>query len=354
MFSLFGKKSSGLLGIDIGSSSVKMVALSTNGSQKQIDAYAIVPLSASAIVDGNIEDLAEVSGAIRRGLKLCGGKYTGAVVSVPSSAVITKRIDISNLFIGFDLEDQVKIEADQFIPYPLEEVALDFEVLGPSKKDPNLNEILLVACRKDSAESREEAVSSAGIKCEVVDVDTYAIERYITLLDKTVTNEMFALIDIGASTLSLNVCQGGKVVYNREQAFGGKDLIHALQQQKGISIEQVEKAFRNNSLSNEELDDVVEPFINTVVQQVSRALQFFYSSGIQGQLTKVYVCGGLSGLPNFIETLADELDLPAERLNPINQCNVGRKLNSDNLKHDSAMLVKACGLAMRSFSIGNK
>jgi len=348
--SLFGNKSSGWIGIDIGSSSVKLVSMSSSGSQRQIDAYAIVPLSPTAVIDGNIEEVNVVAAAIERGLKICGGKYNAAVVAVPSSAVITKKIQISNLFVGIDLEDQVKIEADQFIPYPLEEVALDFELIGPVKKDPNLNDILLVACRKEAAESREEAVSSAGVKCEVVDVDTYAMERVVGMLDQESDDRLFAVVDIGASTLCLNVFQNGKVVYNREQAFGGNDLSQAIHQQHGMSMEEVDLAFRENTLHDDIVSQMVVPFTNTVVQQVSRALQFFYSSGVHGQLSHVYLCGGVSGLPNLGSRLSEELELETEVMAPFNHCAVNRKLNSERLKRDGAVLVKACGLALRSFN----
>ena len=349
MVSLFGKKSSGWIGIDIGSSSVKLVSMSSSGNRPQIDAYAIVPLAPTAVIDGNIEEVNVISAAIGRGLKICGGKYKSAIVAVPSSAVITKKIQISNLFTGIELEDQVKIEADQFIPYPLEEVALDFEVLGPVKKDPNLNEILLVACRRDASETREDAVNTSGVKCDVVDVDTYAMERVLTLIDQVPEGQMIAVIDIGASTLCLNIFQNGQVVYNREQAFGGNDLSQAIHQQHGMTMEEVDLAFRENSLSQEIKDQMVEPFTNTVIQQVSRALQFFYSSGMHGQLAKVFVCGGVSGLPNLTPRLSEDLELQTEILNPFEHCSVNRKLNPERLKRDSAVLVKACGLALRSF-----
>ena len=347
MVSLFGNKSSGWIGIDIGSSSVKLVSMSSSGNQPQIDAYAIVPLSPTAVIDGNIEEVSVVSSAIQRGLKICGGKYTSAVVAVPSSAVITKKIQVSNLFVGLELEDQVKIEADQFIPYPLEEVALDFEVLGPVKKDPNLNEILLVACRKDASETREDAVNTSGVKCEVVDVDTYAMERVLTLLDQAPDGQMLAVVDVGASTLCLNIFQHGKIVYNREQAFGGNDLSQAIHQQHGMTMEEVDLAFRENSLSEEIKEQMVEPFTGTVIQQVSRALQFFYSSGLHGQLAKVYICGGVSSLPSLATKLTEELELPTEVLNPFDHCSVNRKINPERLMRDSAVLVKACGLALR-------
>ncbi|KGK42869.1 pilus assembly protein PilM [Nitrincola sp. A-D6] len=350
MVSLFGKKTSGWIGIDIGSSSVKLVSMSVNGNQYQIDAYAIVPLPASAVIDGNVEEVKEVTAAVQRGLKICGGKYNSAVVAVPSSAVITKRIQLSNLFTGIELEDQVKIEADQFIPYPLEEVALDFEVIGPASKDANLNDILLVACRKENADSREDSVNAAGVKCEVVDVDTYAMERVLALIDQAPGDQLVAVVDIGASTLCLNVFLKGKLAYNREQAFGGNDLSQAIHQQHGMSMEEVDLAFRENTLDQAIVDQMVVPFTDTVIQQVSRALQFFYSSGVHGQLGRVYICGGVSGLPNLTKRLSDELEVETQLLIPFNHTAVNRKLNPERLNRDGAVLAKACGLALRSFN----
>ena len=350
MVSLFGKKSSGWIGIDIGSSSIKLVSMSTNGGRHQVDAYAIVPVPATAVIDGNIEEVKEVTAAIQRGLKICGGKYNSAVVAVPSSAVITKRIQLSNLFVGIELEDQIKIEADQFIPYPLEEVALDFEVLGPAPKDPNLNEILLVACRKENAESREDAVNASGVKCEVIDVDTYAMERLLTLVDYPDQDHMVALVDVGASTLCLNVFAKGKLDYNRKQAFGGNDLSQAIHQQHGMSMEEVDFAFRENTLDPAISEHMVVPFVETVVQQVARALQFFYSSGVHGQLGRVYICGGVSALPGLAARLTEELDITTEVLIPFSHTAVSRKLNPERLRRDGAILAKACGLALRSFN----
>lgn len=348
MVSLFGNKSSGWIGIDIGSSSVKLVSMCISGNRPQIDAYAIVSLPDNAVVDGSIEEVSSVASSIERGLKICGGKFKSAVVAVPSSAVITKKIQVSNLFQGIELEDQIKIEADQFIPYPLDEVALDFEVLGPANKDPNMNEILLVACRKDASESREDAVNASGIKCEVVDVDTYAMERVVPLLDQAPTGYMIAVVDVGASTLCLNVFENGAVVYNREQAFAGNELSQSITQQYGMLLEDVVATLHENKVSQEIQKSMIEPFTNSVVQQVSRALQFFYSSGLHGQLSKVYICGGVSALPNLTSRLKDDLDLDAELLNPFEHCSINRNINTDRLKLDSALLVKACGLALRS------
>lgn len=349
MVSLFGTKNAGWVGVDIGSSSVKLVSLSHHGQSYQIDSYAIVSLPPTAVVDGSVEMQTVVSEAIERGLTICGTRLKHAIVAVPSSAVITKHLEISNVFVDFELEEQVKIEADQFIPYPLDEVALDFEVLGPVKDNPNLNDILLVACRRNDVDSREEAVTGAHLECDIVDVDTFAIERLLPLLDDFDSEHLVGLVDIGAATLTLNVFRDGRIVYNREQAFGGNELSNAIHQQYGLEIPEIEQKLRTGEVSDEIMENLVMPFRQSVVQQVSRALQFFYSSGAQSQLSELYVAGGVGGIDGLTEMLQEEVGVPVKMANPFENMRVGSRLNENRLMKDAPMLVKACGLAMRSF-----
>lgn len=352
MLSLFKPKTAGWVGVDIGSASVKLVALTKHGHSYQIEGYAVVPLPPTAVVDSNVEVPGEVSDAIARGIKVCGISLAHAVTAVPSSAVITKRLEISNAFVGMELEEQVQIEADQFIPYPLEEVALDFEVQGPVDKAPELNDILLVACRRDDVDSREEAIDGSGLKCEVVDIDTYAIERTLPLLEHGEQGErLVGVVDIGAATLTLNVFKNNDIVYNREQAFGGNDLTNMIHQQKGIEVAEVERLLSAGELDAETMDTLVLPFRQAVVQQVSRALQFYYSSGSQGQLNSLYLAGGTSGLEGLAALVEDEVGVVTRTANPFANMQVASKVNAVRLQKDAPCLLKACGLAQRSFDI---
>ncbi len=352
MLSFLKPKSAGWVGVDIGSSSVKLVALSQHGHSYRIEGYAVVALPPTAVVDGNVEIPGEVSDAVERGLKLCGGKLSHAVTAVPSSAVITKHLEISNAFAGMDLEEQVQIEADQFIPYPLDEVALDFEVLGPVDKAPELNEILLVACRRDDTDAREDAINGSGLKCEVIDIDTYAIERTLPLLETDLSNApIIGIVDIGAATLTLNVFKGSKIIYNREQAFGGNDLTNMIHQHSGLEIAEVEKQLHSGELDEDIMENLVLPFRMTVVQQVSRALQFYYSSGSQGQLSKLYLAGGTSGMEDLPGMVEEEIGVITDIANPFHNLEVDAKINPARLEKDAPGLLKACGLALRSFDI---
>ncbi|QEQ98286.1 type IV pilus assembly protein PilM [Neptunomonas concharum] len=347
----FGKKAASWVGVDIGSSSVKLVALSRHGSTIGLDAYATVSLPPTAVVDGSVQEVQPVAEAISRAAKICGLKQALAVAAVPSSAVIIKRMELSKAFTNIELEDQVKVEADQFIPYPLDEVALDFEVIGASRAHPDLNELLLVACRRDDVDQREDAINAAGLKCQIVDVDTYAMERVfpVLLTEQHSSEEMIAIVDVGAATLTLNVLRDQKIIYNREQSFGGNDLTTSIHHQFGMSVDEVEQALRLGEISQEVQEAMVQPFRFTIAQQVSRALQFFYSSGVQHQLTRIYVCGGATAIDGLVDILTEELGVPVSLANPFAQMDIGSRVNRERLLKDTPSLVKACGLALRSF-----
>ncbi|RTE67242.1 type IV pilus assembly protein PilM [Amphritea opalescens] len=350
MLSFLSKQEKGWVGIDIGSSSIKMVALSRRGKGLRLDSYAIVPLPASAVIESSIQDAAQVAEAIEAGIKICGGGLSTCVAAVPSSAVITKTIQLSNAFTDFELEEQVKLEADRFIPYPLNEIALDFEVLGPAEDSPELNDILLVACRRDDVEIREDAINSSGLKCEVVDVDRFATERVVSLLEKgDQEDRLVGFVDIGASTLTLNVFKNGKIVYDREQAFGGNDLSNLIHQQSGLEAGEVEHLLRTGELSDELKQNVVLPFRSTVSQQVSRSLQFFYSSGPHNELSKLYILGGTAAIEGLAEQMQNEIGVEVEVANPFAGMDLDSKINAGRLNQDAPTLVKACGLALRSF-----
>lgn len=351
MFALFGKKDAGLVGVDIGSSFVKLVALTESSGEFSLEGYAIVPVPQAAVIDGNVQDVGQVAEAVERAVKVAGISMSRVVVAVPSSAVISKTLSISDAFSELELEEQVKLEADQFIPYPLDEVAIDFEVKGPSEHNHDFNDILVVACRRSDVELREDVVNGAGLKCKVVDVDTYAVERAFVQLDALehppVDEELIGVVDVGAATLTLNVFRSGHIVYNREQAFGGNELTNSIHQHYGLPMPEVEQKLRSGELETEIYEAFVLPFRGTVTQQVSRALQFFYSSGVHSELSRLYIMGGAAATEGLAEQIAAEIGVETHLANPFSHMKISNKLSQYKLAVDAASLVKACGLAMR-------
>lgn len=223
MLGLIKKKANTLLGIDISSTSVKLLELSRSGGRYKVEAYAVEPLPPNAVVEKNIVELEGVGQALSRVLVKAKTNLKSAVVAVAGSAVITKTIEMEAGLSEDELENQLKIEADQYIPYPLEEVAIDFEVQGLSARNPERVDVLLAACRKENVEVREAALALAGLTAKVVDVEAYALERSYALLSSQLgadTDQLtVAVVDIGATMTTLSVLHNGRTIYTREQLF---------------------------------------------------------------------------------------------------------------------------------------
>lgn len=355
MLGLFGKKSNALLGIDISSTSVKLVELSGSSGRYKLETYAIEPLPANAISEKNIVEIELVGEAISRAMAKARADVKQAAVAVSGSAVITKNIEMDSGLSDDDLETQVKLEADQYIPFPIDEVAIDFEVLGPSIRTPGRLEVLLAACRKENIEVREAALALAGIKPKVVEIEVYALERAYGLLasqiagSKSQQDLVVALVDIGSTMMTLNVMHGSQSIYNREQLFGGKQLTDEIQRRYGLTAEEADVAKKQGGLPEDYQSQVLEPFIESVVQQISRSLQFFYAVGQYSQVDHVLLVGGSAAIDGLPQMVQQKLGISTSIANPFAAMSKGNKVNAAALAKDASSLMVACGLAMRSF-----
>lgn len=348
---LFSRKKSGVVGVDIGSSSVKLVALAKRGGRFCMEGFAVVALPEKAFTDGNIQNIEEVADAINKGLRICTTKFTNAVTSVSASDVITKDIQLSQLFFGLELEEQVRIEADQFIPYALDEVALDFEVVGPVKGNSAFNNIHIVAARREDVATREEAIELAGLNCSIVDVDSFVVERLLSD-DVSIHSDAVGMLDVGAEALTFYAIEGGKVTYHREQSFGGHDLLMQLKNALNQPDLSLTKLLHDDEWP-EETASIVSHFVNSTGQQISRALQFYFSSGSQDPLSNLYVFGGLTELPGLLDQVFAETGIPVERLDPFAGVEVAAHVNLQRFAQEKCVLVKALGLAKRGLEDDN-
>ena len=274
-------KTSQVLGIDISSTTVKLLELSQSGDRYRVESYAVAPLPPEAVVEKNVNQVETVGGLIRELVSRSKTRAQHAVAAVAGSAVIIKTIPMPAGLSEEDLEAQLTVEADQYIPYPLEEVALDFEELGPVEgRDDQVN-VLLAACRQETIESRVDAIEVAGLTPAIMDVEVFAMERALALLKTQMpmaNPETIAMVDIGASMTTLSVYAGGESVYTREQLFGGKQLTDEIMNRYDLSFEEAGRAKKQGGLPEDYESEVLEPFREAVVQQVSRSLQFFFSS----------------------------------------------------------------------------
>jgi len=350
---LFGKKKQSLLGVDISSTSVKLIELSLNGGRYRVDSYAVEPLPPNSVVEKNINDAESVGEVVGRVVVKAKAGSKTAAVAVAGSAVITKVIQMSSALREQDLESQIQIEADQYIPYPLDEVALDFEVIGLNDTNPDMQDVLLAACRRENVELREDALSIGGINARVVDVEAYAMERAMELIESQleVSGEAVtvAVIDIGATMTTLSVMAEGKTIYTREQLFGGKQLTEEIQRRYGLSQEEAGLAKKQGGLPDDYEQEVLGPFKEAVVQQVARSLQFFFSSTQYNEVDYILLAGGTASIEGLGELVQEKVATTTLIANPFADMTVSSKVNASALSNDAPSLMIACGLAMRSF-----
>jgi len=349
---LFKKKNKAVLGVDISSTSIKVIELADNNGRMQVEAYASEPLPENAVVEQGINDEEIVGATIKKALTRSRSSCKRGAVAVAGSAVITKVIQMAADMSDAEREDQISVEADQYIPYPLEEVAMDFEVQGPVEGNEQQVDVLLAACRKETVELREDSIQIGGLEPTVVDVEAYCIERAFQLLEAQLEGESVetvAIIDIGATMTTLNVLNHGNIIYTREQMFGGQQLTEDIQRRYGISAEEAMRAKLEGGLPDDYDAEILAPFKESVVQQVSRSLQFFYSSSQFNDVDYVVLAGGTSSLDGLAQLVQEKIGTPAVIANPFVNMTIGPKVNAQLLSNDAPGLLVACGLALRSF-----
>ena len=351
-FDIFNKKSKPLLGIDISSTTVKLLEISQQGSGYRVENYAVKPLPANSVVEKNINDIDTVSQTVKAVVQASRSKVKDAAVAVAGSSVITKLIEMPGDLSEDAMELQISLEADQYIPYPLEEVSIDFDIQGPSAKNPEQVEVLLAACRRENVDIRAGVLESAELTPKVVDVEAYTMERAFSLIQEQLEDQdeqVVAVVDIGATMTTLSVLIDGKTIYTREQLFGGKQLTEEIQRRYGLSAEEAGLAKKQGGLPDDYIPEVLEPFKEAVVQQATRSLQFFFSSSQYNDVDHIILAGGvasLTGLPGLIE---EKLGTPATVANPFANMQVSSRVNAGALANDAPSLMIAAGLALRSF-----
>lgn len=343
-----------LLGIDISTAAIKLLELSRGaGSRYRVESYAVAPLPQDAVVDKTIAKVETIGNVIKTVANQSGTKLKHVAVAVAGSSVITKTISMPASLSSEELESQIELEADQYIPYALDEVSLDFEVLGPSEKNGEMVEVLLVASRRENVEDRVAAVELAGLKAEIVDVESYALENAFTLvldqLPESSSGKTVAIADIGATMTTMNVLHNNRIIYTREQGFGGKQLTEEIQRRYGLSYEEAGLAKKHGGLPDNYMSEVLEPFKQAMAQQIARSLQFFLSSSTHKGAEYLVLAGGcasISGIDRFVE---QSLGIPTIVANPFINMSVSSRVKPQSLSNDAPAMMTACGLALRSF-----
>ncbi|MFN7552382.1 MAG: pilus assembly protein PilM [Pseudomonadota bacterium] len=349
---LFSTKSPPLIGVDISSTAVKLLQLTQAGGRYRVEHYAVEPLPPNAVVEKNIVEVEAVGEAVKRALARSGAKTRFAAAAVAGSAVITKVIPMLADLSEEDLESQIESEASQYIPYPLDEVSLDFEVLGPVKDNPEMMNVLLAASRTENVDVRVAALDIGGLAARVVDVEAFAMENAFRLLADQLSvarDATVAVVDIGATMTTLIVLKNQRTIYTREQVFGGKQLTDEVMRRYGLSYEEAGLAKRQGGLPESYELEVLEPFKEAMVQQISRLLQFFFAGSEYSKVDQVVLAGGCASIAGIAEMVEEQLGMPAVVANPLAGMALSNRVQGQTLQQDAPALMIACGLAMRSF-----
>ena len=352
--SLFSRQPAPLLGIDISSSSLKLVELDQDGAGNlQLKRCAIEPLERGWISDGNIEKFDEVAEAVRRLVKKSGTRTKNVALALPPSAVITKKIILPGGLSDLELEVQVESEANQYIPFSLDEVSLDFCVVGPSSNSLGDVEVLIAASRKEKVQDRQGLAEAAGLNPVILDIESYAsrlaASRLIERLPNKGTGAMVALFEVGALTTSMQVIRDDEVVYDRDQAFGGAQLTQLIVRQYGFSQEEAESKKRSGELPEDYDTAVLTPFVESMAQEIGRALQFFFTSTPYNKVDYVMLAGGSAALPGLTDAVTQHSSFACTLVNPFDGMEMGNDVRLKKMMREAPSYLTSCGLAMRRF-----
>ena len=352
--SLFSRESAPLLGIDISSSSVKLVELGRDKvGALVLERCAIEPLERGWVSDGNIEKFDEVAEALRRLVKKSATRTKNVALALPPSAVITKKITLPDGMSDQELEVQVESEANQYIPFSIDEVSLDFCVVGPSKNSPGDIDVLIAASRREKVQDMQGLAEAAGLKAVILDIESHAsrlaASRLITALPNQGADTMVALFEIGGLTTSMQVIRNDEVLYDRDQAFGGAQLTQLIVRQYGFSAEEAESKKRSGDLPEDYMSAVLRPFVETMAQEIGRTLQFFYTSTPHNRVDHILLAGGSAPLMGLTEAVTQSLSVACSVVNPFDGKEIGSAVRMKKMAREAPSYLTSCGLAMRRF-----
>ena len=349
---LFSSRNHPMAGLDLSSSSIKLVELAGSAEAGfRLDHYAIEPLPKGAISDGNIENIEAVAEAVKRVWRKSGVKTRNVAMALPSAAVITKKIVLPGGLSEEALEVQVESEANQYIPFALDEVSLDFSVIGPAPNAPEDVEVLLAASRKEKVEDRVAVAQAAGLKAMIMDIEAYAArataDRVIRLMPNEGEGQIIALFSIGASTTTISVTLNEQSIYEREQAFGGNQLTQDIARAYGLSAEEAEAKKRSGDLPENYERDLLQPFGDNIALEVTRALQFFFTSTPYSRVDQILLAGGCATIPGLVDVVGTRTQAATSVLNPFKGMAMGSGIREKQARLDAPSLIVATGLAMR-------
>jgi type IV pilus assembly protein PilM len=351
---LLGQGNPPLVGIDISTSSVRLVELAQGGKDEiRLERYAAEPLPRGAVVDGNIENMDQVVEAVRRVWKKSGSRAKHVALGMPPASVITKKIILPAGMSEDQLEVQVESEASQYIPFALDEVSLDFDVIGPAANSPEDIEVMLAASRREKVEDRVAIAEASGLKASVMDIESYAaraaLDRVTAQLPQAGAGQIVALFQIGAQVTHISVMLDGATVYEREQPFGGNALTQDIVRSYGMAFDEAESRKKSGELPDNYQSDLLQPFLESAALEVTRAIQFFFTSTPYTRVDQLFLAGGCALIPGLLDIIASRTKISTAVISPFKGMQLASGVRESQLRADAPAYLVACGLALRRF-----
>jgi type IV pilus assembly protein PilM len=343
-----------LVGLDIGSSSIKLVQIKEQKKKLVLQKFGITPLDPEVIVDGTVMDAVRVVAAIKDVHQKTGVKIKNVALSISGHSVIVKKISLPQVP-EEELKAQVRQAAEQYIPFDINEVNLDFHIMSQQQEQaeegqPQMS-ILLVAAKKEKINELAELVKGAGLNPVVLDVDAFAIENMYGVNYPVNPDEIAALANIGASVMNVNIMKGGNSLFTRDISIGGNRYTEAIQREVGGSFEDAEaakKGERREGLDPDAVANVIDSVNGEVSSEIATSIDYFRSTYADGDVGKILVCGGCAKVPGLVQQLSDRIGITVELANPFAQLEtLSCGLDQDFLASVAPQAAVGVGLALR-------
>lgn len=348
--SLIKKPATQFIGLDVGTRFIKAVVLDKQGDQYTVQSVACEAINGNAFAERDIKDFDAVSNALKKVKNSLKTKSKLVAVAISGPSVLSKVVYMEPDQADHELEGQIEIEADSLIPYPLDEVYLDFEELGPSQAYPGKVEVLLTAAHKDQIDSRITLLREAPFEPKVMDVEGYALGNALRKFQKGSDKGLVFCVHVGASLMHICVLKDGDVIYSKEHSFGMDSLIQDLSLVNGTERQQTEQALLNNTLPESWRENTYPLFLANLQQQINRAIQMYMGNGQQERPEHIVLAGGAANLSGLSADLGLDLGISVSVFNPFENMIISEKAAKQGANDMAPQLAVAAGLACRSFS----
>lgn len=348
----FGFDTDPIIGLDIGLTAVKVLQLSKSGGSIQVERYAVVAVGKEVSNDNGVVSKDHIIMAIKEAMKKSGIKTKKVCASISNSMAITKILKYESTLNDKEIGNEIEMEAGKYIPYPLSEVNLDYTVLGPVANNPDLVNVLLIASKSENIDNISDLIIDAGLIPTIIDVDAYAVARAFELVATRLPgqgkNKVIGILDIGSALSTLTILDNGNIVYAREQTFGSQHLLDEIQNIYSLTYDEAILALRYETLPKDFYPEVLEPFKQSVAQQVSRFCQFFFSAGEYNSIDYIFLTGGCASIFGLDNAIQNKLQIKTFVANPFYEMIISPAVNKEEFEYETMRLMKCCGLALRN------